>query len=42
MTRLGATHTLAQPGGDDHWLTLMGDVPLPTLQAIAGVLQRRP
>lgn len=42
MTQLGATHTLAQPGGPEHWLTLMGDVPMPTLKAIAGVLQRRP
>ena len=42
ITQLGATHTLAQSGGADHWLTLMGDVPLPTLKAIAGVLQRRP
>ncbi|MEI8265219.1 MAG: MucB/RseB C-terminal domain-containing protein [Betaproteobacteria bacterium] len=42
MTQLGATHTLAQPGGTEHWLTLMGDVPMSTLRAIAGVLQRRP
>lgn len=42
MTQLGATHTLAQPGGAEHWLTLMGDVPMSTLKAIAGVLHRRP
>lgn len=42
MTQLGATHTLSQPGGAEHWLTLMGDVPMSTLKAIAGVLQRRP
>ena len=42
MTQLGATHTLSQPGGAEHWLTLMGDVPMSTLKAIAVVLQRRP
>ena len=36
MTQLGATHTLSQPGGAEHWLTLMGDVPMSTLKAIAG------
>jgi sigma-E factor negative regulatory protein RseB len=40
-TSMGATHTLMQRHGD-WWLTLMGDVPLVTLQRMAQGLQRTP
>ena len=40
-TRLGATHTLAQPLGE-HWrLVLMGDVPITTLRRFAAAVERR-
>lgn len=40
-TRLGATHTLAQPLGE-HWrLVLMGDVPITTLRRFASAVERR-
>jgi sigma-E factor negative regulatory protein RseB len=36
---LGATHTLMQPMGS-HWVTLMGDVPMATLNQFAAALER--
>ena len=38
--QLGATSTLMQRRGD-HWLTLMGDVPMPTLRLLLDALERR-
>jgi sigma-E factor negative regulatory protein RseB len=37
----GATHTWMQPHGS-HWLTVVGDVPLPTLKQFAAGLERVP
>lgn len=37
----GATHTLMLPHGGSHWLTVMGDVPLPTLKQFAQALEGR-
>lgn len=37
----GATLVLAGPHPDGAWVTLAGNVPLPTLQAFAAALQRR-
>ncbi len=39
--RFGATHSLSERKGE-FWLTLVGDAPLPTLQAFFDALQRRP
>jgi sigma-E factor negative regulatory protein RseB len=39
--QIGATATLRQRRGD-HWITVMGDVPPPTLKAFADALERRP
>ena len=36
----GATHTLMQPLGSQHWVTVMGDVPLATLKQFAAALER--
>ena len=38
--QIGATATLRQRRGD-HWITLVGDVPLPTLKALADSVQRK-
>lgn len=38
--QIGATATLRQKRGE-HWITVMGDVPAPTLKAFADALQRR-
>jgi sigma-E factor negative regulatory protein RseB len=40
QAQIGATHTLMQRHGE-HWLTVMGDVPPPTLHRFAKTLQRR-
>lgn len=40
MLSTGATHTLVRRQGD-WWLTLVGDVPMPTLRAFALALERR-
>jgi len=40
-TRLGATHTLVQPLGDQWRLVLMGDVPITTLRRFAAAVERR-
>lgn len=40
MMASGATHTLVRRQGD-WWLTLVGDVPMPTLRAFALALERR-
>ena len=37
----GATHTLMQPAGSSHWVTVMGDVPMATLKQFAAALERR-
>lgn len=37
----GATHTLMQPVGGTHWVTVMGDVPMATLKQFAAALERR-
>lgn len=37
----GATHTLMQPAGSGHWVTVMGDVPMATLKQFAAALERR-
>lgn len=39
--QVGATHTLMQPFGDDWWVTVMGDVPGPTLNAFYQALERK-
>ena len=36
----GATHTLMQPLGTQHWVTVMGDVPMATLRQFAAALER--
>ena len=41
QAQLGATNTLMQRR-DEHWLTIMGDVPMATLQFFARSLERRP
>ena len=38
--QLGATSTLMQRRGD-HWLTIMGDVPMPTIRLLLEALERR-
>jgi sigma-E factor negative regulatory protein RseB len=38
---VGATHTMMMPLGP-HWVTVMGDVPYPTLKQFAAALERRP
>lgn len=40
VRRLGATHTLMRRQGD-WWITAVGDVPVGTLKAFAGALERR-
>lgn len=40
-TRLGATHTLVQPLGEQWRLVLMGEVPVTTLRRFAAALERR-
>jgi sigma-E factor negative regulatory protein RseB len=40
-TRLGATHTLVQPLGEQWRLVLMGEVPVTTLRRFASALERR-
>jgi sigma-E factor negative regulatory protein RseB len=40
-TRLGATHTLVQPLGEQWRLVLMGEVPVSTLRRFAAALERR-
>lgn len=40
-TRLGATHTLVQPLGEQWRLVLMGEVPVTTLRRFAVALERR-
>lgn len=40
-TRFGATHSLSDRKGD-FWVTIMGDVPLVSLQKLFDALQRRP
>lgn len=40
-TQIGATGTYRQQH-DQHWVTVMGDVPTPTLKQFADALQRRP
>ncbi|MBL8327745.1 MAG: MucB/RseB C-terminal domain-containing protein [Rubrivivax sp.] len=40
MTHLGATHTLMKPRDNRWWITVMGDVPLPTLRAFSDALVR--
>ena len=37
---IGATHTLMQPHGSQHWVTVMGDVPMATLKQFAAALVR--
>ena len=37
---IGATHTLMQPLGSQHWVTVMGDVPMATLKQFAAALER--
>lgn len=37
---MGATHTWMQPHGE-HWVTVMGDVPMATLKQFAAALERR-
>ena len=37
---LGATHTLTRQL-DDHWITLVGEVPVPTLQLFASALEHK-
>lgn len=37
---VGATHTLMQPVGDQHWVTVMGDVPFATLKQFVEALER--
>jgi sigma-E factor negative regulatory protein RseB len=39
-TSIGATHTLMRRR-DDAWITVMGDVPLPTLKLFMQALERR-
>lgn len=40
-TAFGATHTLMLRRYGDWWLTVVGDVPLPTLKQFAAALERR-
>lgn len=40
-TRIGATYTTMRQLGD-HWVTVMGDVPLDTLSKFAAALRRKP
>jgi sigma-E factor negative regulatory protein RseB len=40
LMSMGATQTLARRQGD-WWLTVIGDVPVPTLKSFAGALERR-
>ena len=45
VASMGATHTLTRRLVDragDWWVTAVGEVPLPTLQAFVQGLQRRP
>jgi negative regulator of sigma E activity len=39
---MGATHTLMQPLGPQHWVTVVGDVPYDTLKQFAATFERRP
>ena len=41
LMAMGATQTLARRQGD-WWLTVIGDVPVVTLRAFAGAMERRP
>ncbi len=41
LTQVGATHTLMQPYGNEWWVTLVGDVPAPTLKQFQQALERR-
>ena len=41
QAQVGATHTLMRPYGDDWWVTVMGDVPAPTLQMFYQALDRK-
>ncbi len=40
LAAMGATHTLMRRQGD-WWLTVVGDVPVPTLRAFAAALERK-
>lgn len=42
LTRMGAMNTLMAPFDDRWWVTVMGDVPAPTLKRFFDALQRRP
>jgi sigma-E factor negative regulatory protein RseB len=41
-TQLGATTTVMKPRHDRWWITVMGDVPAPTLKQFVSALERRP
>jgi len=42
LTRMGAMGTLMQPFGQGWWITVMGDVPAPTLKRFFSALDRKP
>lgn len=42
LTRMGAMSTLMQPYGEQWWVTVMGDVPAPTLKRFFSELARKP
>jgi sigma-E factor negative regulatory protein RseB len=41
LNQVGATHTLMQAHGSEWWVTVMGDVPAPTLKQFHQSLERR-
>jgi len=42
LTQMGATHTLMKPNAARWWVTVMGDVPKPTLKLFHAAIERQP